>query len=101
MSCTTENYIYSYYCSVDINECETGAHDCSQGCNNTEGSYQCFCYVGYMLEADLRNCSGKFAETHIVYYLLHVNAHMALSVILAFVNIFSLIAQFSLLLLQN
>ena len=41
---------YEYLCS-DINECASGAHDCSTTaiCTNTPGSYQCTCrpfYVG-------------------------------------------------------
>ena len=29
---------------------------CDQGCNNTEGSFQCFCDAGYSLSDDEKTC---------------------------------------------
>ena len=66
--------------SVDIDECETGAHNCSQRCNNTEGSYHCFCYDGYMLEADLQNCSGNFTDSHCIYIYILSTPYMYMAV---------------------
>ena len=41
-------YIYIIVIIVDIDECVTGTHSCQQRCINTEGSYNCFCYGGFM-----------------------------------------------------
>ena len=41
--------IYNFH-FTDINECETGEHNCSADhayCNNTKGSFTCFCKPGY------------------------------------------------------
>ena len=40
----------------DRDECKE--HLCSQGCNNTVGSYRCFCVAGYRLGADRLSCEG-------------------------------------------
>ena len=45
------------YATVDINECEE-YNNCHQNCTNTEGSYYCSCYTGFMLEADSISCEG-------------------------------------------
>ena len=42
----------------DINECITLQHNCSQLCNNSAGSYQCYCREGFELEEDGRGCRG-------------------------------------------
>ena len=48
-------YCYIY---VDINECETSGHNCSQTCTNTPGSYTCSCRTGYE-DNGYGNCTGK------------------------------------------
>lgn len=45
--------------SPDIDECSTDTHNCSQNCNNTEGSYTCGCRNGYILSSDSRTCNGR------------------------------------------
>lgn len=40
----------------DVDECATGV--CDQGCENTNGSYRCFCYQGYRLVSKDR-CVGE------------------------------------------
>ena len=38
-----------FYCG-DIDECENESHSCDtelENCVNTEGTYQCFCKIGY------------------------------------------------------
>ena len=43
------------YCSLhfvlDIDECSTGSHQCSQHCENTIGSYLCSCQPGFSLSS--------------------------------------------------
>ena len=48
--CLTHNTV------TDINECATNSGGCSQGCNNTDGSFHCFCDDGYDLSDDGRTC---------------------------------------------
>ncbi|XP_062901651.1 uncharacterized protein LOC134345238 [Mobula hypostoma] len=41
----------------DINECDS-SNKCGQVCKNTLGSYECFCWPGYLLnQGDKKNCS--------------------------------------------
>ena len=42
--------------SIDINECAMGTSDCSQICENTNGSYLCDCYYGYQLLSNNKTC---------------------------------------------
>ena len=49
---------YIIYCYIDINECSTLEHDCSQLCHNTNGSYQCMCRSGFTLK-DRTACEGQ------------------------------------------
>lgn len=44
---------------TDINECVGKAHNCSQNCSNTDGSFQCVCVTGYRLNEDGQTCDGK------------------------------------------
>ncbi|XP_023690979.2 growth arrest-specific protein 6 isoform X2 [Paramormyrops kingsleyae] len=49
-------------CEEDINECENKNAGCEHGCNNTLGSYRCFCQDGYVLVdrhmcADVDECA--------------------------------------------
>ena len=43
---------------LDINECETANHNCTQTCSNTVGSYTCSCRAGYK-DNGYGNCTGK------------------------------------------
>jgi len=37
-----------------------GISGCSQGCQNTLGSFSCFCRrAGYVLDSDQRSCKGE------------------------------------------
>ena len=52
--------MYAYVCiNVDINECAAGAgfNECQHLCNNTDGSFHCYCYQGYML-VNGTTCTG-------------------------------------------
>jgi len=43
---------------VDIDECAE-SNPCAQICNNTNGSYQCSCNNGFLLDGDGHSCNGK------------------------------------------
>ena len=52
------------YCCVvfytDINECAEDSDGCAHNCNNTLGSYICYCDVGYNSSGrDGRSCNGR------------------------------------------
>ncbi|XP_029440125.1 epidermal growth factor-like protein 8 isoform X1 [Rhinatrema bivittatum] len=44
------------YCHIDIDECRTPIHSCSQQCVNTPGSYHCACHPGFSLGPDGKSC---------------------------------------------
>lgn len=44
---------------IDLNECNQAPKPCNFICKNTEGSYQCSCPKGYILQDDGRSCKGK------------------------------------------
>ena len=51
---------------TDINECDESNGGCSHNCNNTEGSFGCFCRDGYILDGDGKNCSGIYIHIHVL-----------------------------------
>ena len=62
---------FFFFFSADIDECTEPAHGCSQLCNNTLGSYNCFCLKGYLLEKDNKTCVGKFSsKTRSLFFLI-------------------------------
>ena len=44
---------------TDIDECSTNQGGCSGTCQNTVGSFQCSCSVGFELGPDQMDCVGK------------------------------------------
>ena len=50
-----ENFIIFY---VDIDECQLDTNNCTQQCTNTDGSYNCSCYTGFILTSDNHTCIG-------------------------------------------
>ena len=53
--------IFLNYCSpVDVNECESDSHNCSENgmCLNFPGGYTCSCAAGYT--GDGFNCTSMF-----------------------------------------
>lgn len=44
---------------ADINECMEQTAACNQVCENTVPGYNCACYIGYELGADMATCMGK------------------------------------------
>ncbi|RDD42220.1 Mucin-like protein, partial [Trichoplax sp. H2] len=53
--CPLGYYADGAKCS-DINECDSGDHQCEQMCINEDGSYSCQCLPGYVLSDDNHNC---------------------------------------------
>ena len=49
----------SFFCSIDIDECATGQHNCPQMCINTDGSFECGCSEGYTMGRHGR-CIGTY-----------------------------------------
>ena len=45
--------------SLDVNECEEDLDGCKQLCANNEGSFQCGCREGYVLDRNGFSCNGK------------------------------------------
>ena len=62
MGYTIKSNLRRSSCSIDNNECETANGECEQMCINTIGSFACSCDVGYQLDRNGLNCSGKFAK---------------------------------------
>ena len=47
------------YFHADVNECNANNGGCEHTCENVDGSFQCGCDTGYMLDADGLTCDGK------------------------------------------
>ena len=62
--------MYEWILFLDINECEDG-HSCSQICNNLIGSFKCECRSGFLLQADEKECLGRFIYTHNILIFMH------------------------------
>ena len=50
----------------DINECESPSVKCMHRCENTDGSYHCFCHDGFELAPDGSTCQGTCFITTVV-----------------------------------
>ena len=67
MCCHFTNMLCLYvvlFTFVDMNECTLGTHNCSQVCNNTEGSFVCSCNAGYQLQDEGTTCTGMYQMLH-------------------------------------
>ena len=53
----THYYVHNNTVCVDVNEC-AGDHGCHHLCNNTDGSFHCYCNPGYTLHSNEINCTG-------------------------------------------
>ena len=51
---------------IDINECTTENGGCEQNCQNTIGSYSCYCLTGYLID-DINgyNSTGLYRQADI------------------------------------
>ena len=47
---------------ADNDECTTDNGGCEQNCLNNNGSYSCTCSIGYGLDSNQKNCSGKYKD---------------------------------------
>ena len=54
--------VISFCWTVDRDECADPG-TCSQGCDNSQGSYTCKCDSGYELTGDGKTCNSKY-EIH-------------------------------------
>ncbi len=54
---------------IDINECATDTHLCTQNCTNTNGSYICDCTSGYQLNEDGFQCDGMSENVCLAYQI--------------------------------
>ena len=45
---------------ADINECDSDNGGCEQICTNANGSFACNCMVGYLLDENGFNCTGRY-----------------------------------------
>ena len=53
----------------DMNECDTINGGCEQICTNAIGSFACSCTVGYLLDGNGYNCTGKSFTLEQYYFL--------------------------------
>ncbi len=57
------NYLHDHLSRVsvtlDVDECLSHNGGCEQICTNTVGNFSCSCTIGYSLDSNLMNCSGK------------------------------------------
>ena len=69
----------SFYYVADDNECDSGPCDTNASCNNTYGSYDCTCNVGYV--RDGHNCTGKVCTDICLIYtciVFYIHSHVAM-----------------------
>ena len=54
-------YLFFYYLIflffIDVNECLMGNGGCHHNCTNLDGTYQCFCREGFLLQNDSSTCT--------------------------------------------
>ena len=47
-----------WFMFADVDECQVNNGGCAQTCNNTDGSFECSCGIGYTLAGDGLGCDG-------------------------------------------
>ena len=65
-------YLFSLLFLQDIDECDNENGNCSQFCNNTIGSYQCYCEDGYILDSDDHTCYGMYITSSVHYFEVQI-----------------------------
>ena len=63
-------YTYIHSLHPDINECSEENGGCSQTCTNTEGSFNCGCNTGFVLDSDGATCNGEYYMKHTHMFIL-------------------------------
>lgn len=53
------NLLFIY---IDVDECMSDSGGCDHTCQNTAGSYQCFCHRGHRLAEDKHSCIREFTS---------------------------------------
>ena len=46
---------------IDVDECASSNGGCEQVCSNRDGSYECSCRDGFLLNSNGMTCRGKTA----------------------------------------
>ncbi|VDM09369.1 unnamed protein product, partial [Wuchereria bancrofti] len=65
------DYTYTLYCGLDVDECASNKHFCSQKCINKPGSYDCECFGPlYRLARNNRRCYRTDNES-VLFFLAH------------------------------
>ena len=54
-----DNILFNNCLCTDINECLTGASNCSQVCINEDAAFSCNCFPGYLMNDDMISCTGN------------------------------------------
>ena len=54
-----QNLYFISVCSTDVDECETGEHNCDQNCTVDGVWFNCSCEDGYTLHEDGHTCVGQ------------------------------------------
>ena len=66
MGCTPQNFINPDVFSSDIDECQPTS-DCMHQCNNTDGSYECYCNEFFTVDPnDPKSCTRKFWSVKLI-----------------------------------
>ena len=60
--------LFNIFFLIDEDECAKNNGGCQQSCNNTIGSYMCFCNDGFVLHENLHDCKGNFICVSILCY---------------------------------
>ena len=66
------NIILCLIFDLDINECDTGVHNCDHFCHNNVGSYTCSCETGFDL-VEQRHCNGTVVSLIAIHLLLQLS----------------------------
>ena len=70
----------SYF--VDIDECLENTDQCTQGCNDSDGSYECYCHLGYRLASDMYACNGE--SVHVWLHSLSIPSNVYITLLIAY-----------------
>ena len=72
---TTEHFKIFALFSTDTDECTIYANICDHICNNTVGSFVCYCEPNFVLGSDGRSCLGIMHTYLSLEYIDEWNIH--------------------------